>query len=97
MLLDYFDPTFFNGLQSHIQQLCADPETIAIPKNEESWFPHSMEEHLCDEDFTERYSTGFSPNMNLLRWTKPTCQWKLLISSLYNDFWLITFYLQHEL
>jgi hypothetical protein len=42
---------------SHTQRLCADPETIAIPKNEESWFTHSIEERLCDEDFTERYGT----------------------------------------
>jgi len=55
MLLDYFDPTFFNGLQSHTQRLCADPEMIAIPKNEEAWFTYSTEEHLGDEDFTERY------------------------------------------
>jgi len=91
MLLDFFDPTFFNGLQSHTQQLCADPETIAIPKNEESWFTHSIEERLCDEDFTEHYGTEVSPNMNLLRQMRPTCQWKLLISRLYNDFRLITY------
>ena len=55
MPLDYFDPPFFNGLQSHTQQLCADPEMIAIPKNETAWFTHSIEERLSDEDFTECY------------------------------------------
>ena len=55
MPLNYFDPTFFNGLQYHTQQLCADPDMIAIPKDEETWFTHSMEERLSDEDFTELY------------------------------------------
>jgi len=55
MPLDYFDPTFFNGLQFHTQQLCADPEMIAIPRNEKAWFTHSVEERLSDADFTERY------------------------------------------
>jgi hypothetical protein len=57
MPLDYFDPTFFNQLQYHTQQLCAAPATIAIPKNEKTWFTHSIEERLCDEDFNELHGT----------------------------------------
>ena len=53
MPLDYFDPTFFNGLQYHTQQLCVDPDIIAIPKDEETWFTHSNDECLSDEDFTQ--------------------------------------------
>lgn len=55
MPLDYFDPTFFNELQHHIQQLCADPDIVAIPKDEKTWFTHSLEERLSDEDFSELY------------------------------------------
>ena len=57
MPLDYFDPTFFNGLQYDIQQLCADPAIIAILMNQKTWFTHSIEEHLGDEDFTEIHGT----------------------------------------
>jgi hypothetical protein len=57
MPLDYFDPTFFNGLQYDMQQLCADPGIIAIPKNQKTWFTHSTEERLGDEDFTEIHGT----------------------------------------
>ncbi len=56
MLLNYFDPTFFNKLEYHTQQLCADPDMIAISMNEKAWFTHLMEEHLTDEDFTKCYS-----------------------------------------
>jgi hypothetical protein len=54
MPLDYFDPEFFNQLQYHTQQeVCAAPATIAIPRNEKTWFTHSTEECLCDKDFNE--------------------------------------------
>ena len=53
MPLDYFDPTFFNGLQYHTQQLCADPDIIAIPEDKETWFTHSNDERLSDKDFTQ--------------------------------------------
>ena len=36
-----------------MQQLCADPGMIAIPKDRQTWFTHSTEEHLDDDDFTE--------------------------------------------
>lgn len=52
MPLDYFDPTFFNGLEYQTQQLCMDG-LIAIPKDPKTWFTHSMEERLGDEDFIE--------------------------------------------
>jgi hypothetical protein len=54
MPLDYFDPEFFNQLQYHTQQeVCAALATIAIPRNEKTWFTHSTEECLCDKDFNE--------------------------------------------
>ena len=58
MPIDYFDATFFNGLQYNTQQLCADPSLVAIPENEMTWFTHSPEERLSDEVFTERYGAG---------------------------------------
>ena len=58
MPIDYFDATFFNGLQYNTQQLCADPSLIAIPENEMTWFTHSPDERLSDEVFTERYGVG---------------------------------------
>ena len=57
MPLDYFDPSFFNGLQYDTQQLCADPGMIAIPKDQQTWFTHSAEECLGDEDFIELHGT----------------------------------------
>jgi len=67
MPLDYFDPTFFNGLQYHTQQLCADPDLIAIPKDKNTWFTHSTEERLSDDIFTERYGADVFAKYELIQ------------------------------
>jgi len=57
MPLDYFDPAFFILQSTPVPRVCAAPVTIAIPKNEKTWFRHSTEECLCDKDFNELHGT----------------------------------------